>query len=652
MKYVIALCLGLAGTTISAGELIPVEHFANIPAVSDFSVSPNGKRLAVLARNDSGYYDVLVAPWGTKDFKGIAQLGKSIDRFEWIRWGNDDWLLLAVSLPEGLGIGTYRLTRLYSINANTGEMKLLQRRGLAEKTRTLRDVEAYRQEANVISFLPKDPQHVLLQLWDTIDEAPAVFKVNIETNGWEKVVQNSIDARRFFATADGKVLLARGFDRGEREDNLLSLYWYRETEDDEWKILRRYRALVDEEFYPQQLQDDGKHLLVLSTHGLGRLGLFNYDIENDQYELIFAADNYDLDDVMFNHEARLTGVSWLADYREYHYFDEKDRQIQELLDKTFVGGRASLVSYNLEKTRMVVMAGNDATPSKYFSLDLNAGKVEYLSSSYPELDKVKMSGVQRFDYVARDGMKLNGYLTLPVGLPKDTKPPLVVLPHGGPASRDTMYFDYMVQLFTNRGYAVLQPNFRGSSGFGVAYEVAGYRQWGEAMQTDVLDAINWVAEKKLADTENMCLVGWSYGGYVALTASVKTPELFKCYASIAGISDIYGTAERRYFALVGNDEFYSRWMGDYRNEADVARLKANSAIYGVRNIKRPILLIHGTRDTQVEIMQSEAFYEKARRVGVDIEFIEQNNGTHYLDYGPNRIEAMKAIDEFLRKHLD
>lgn len=234
---------------------------------------------------------------------------------------------------------------------------------------------------------------------------------------------------------------------------------------------------------------------------------------------------------------------------------------------------------------------------------------------------------------------------MPINLQPNSKPPLVVLPHGGPHSRDYRYFDPLVQLIAHEGYAVLQINFRGSSGFGTDFETSGYYQWGRRMQQDVMDGVDWLNKQNLVNGD-ACIVGGSYGGYVALTAAVQTNQAFKCFVSIAGISDLE--------EMIDDEERADTYVANIVDPADSDAKKALadvSAINHLDKIKAPILLIHGTKDTRVNFQQSSDFYSKAKSKGLNVRYIELKNGTHFLDNPDNRKVAYGEISAFLNKYL-
>jgi dipeptidyl aminopeptidase/acylaminoacyl peptidase len=302
-----------------------------------------------------------------------------------------------------------------------------------------------------------------------------------------------------------------------------------------------------------------------------------------------------------------------------------------------------------DQNRYIVAAQRNDKPTKFFWIDVKAKKGGLWFSQYPYLGKVKLGQTGAFSFKASDGMEIGGYLTMPVNA-GDKKPKLIVHPHGGPRGRDYQYFNPWVQFMVNRGYAVLQVNFRGSTGFGSAYERAGYQQWGKAMQQDIYDAVKWVKAQDIVNTNESCLVGASYGGYVAMTAAFQKPDMFDCIVSIAGIPDLSLMVAEDY-KWQSNHSWVEEQIGDPNDPKVAKEFFKLSAINNIDKIKAPILLIHGTYDTQVRVKQSKNFYNKARRRKMDVEYIEMDYGTHYLDGDDNRKAAFKAIDDFLAKHL-
>lgn len=648
MKRVLIFILLSFWLLPASAEELPVEYFG-LPMIKNVAVSPDGEHIAAMVRNDQGYYDVVVAPFGSTKLTTVARLENQLDRIEYIRWGNNERLLVSASYHIEIAGNNSRRGRLFSIAIDGSDMLELKRRRSKDNKYSI-----YYSGDRIVSLLEDDPEHILLQTYDPLDDAVVVYKVNIYTSEYEKLFSNDYLVSAWYANAEGEVVLGFGLteerDQFKEASDLERVFWYRKDSKSSWKKLKEFTIFEDEAFNPVALTGENGFIYVLSDHAIGRMGLYKYNIIKGEYgDLVYAVDGYDLGNVIID-DGELVGVSWAENYRKQHYFDKEDVALHSLVQKTFKGAHVYISSTGEAEKKVVVYAIGDNIPGKYYLLDLEKGKASFWFSQYPYLEGKQLANKIPFEYEASDGMKLNGYLTLPVES-DEKKPPLIVFPHGGPQARSYQYFHPWVQFFANRGYAVMQINFRGSTGFGSYYEASGYEEWGQRMQQDVLDAIKWAAKQGTVDTENMCLVGASYGGYVALTASFQTPKMFDCIISLAGISDLPELIADDGFAR-GATVALTKLIGDPAVESEYKMLQAVSAINHIKQVDVPVLLIHGTRDTRVRFGQSERYYEKAQRLGKDVELVKIENGTHYFDYGPDLMKALEAMDEFLAEHLD
>jgi dipeptidyl aminopeptidase/acylaminoacyl peptidase len=632
------LCLLLCILTAPAlAAELPYEHFGHLPVVEQPKVSPNGELIAVVVNSDQGP-TVNIAPFGSRDLTPIVQLKSGEDRIESIGWANDERLLVSASQSSLISGDRIRISRLFSIGADGQGLREIKRKTVTPP----KWFEVFYDTTRIVSWLRDDPEHVLIELYDTLDEAKAVFKVNIYTNKFKKLFVNTYDVNSWFANRNGDVVFGFGVN-----DNIRTI-WYREDNDSEWRKLHSHEMGESESFDPILIADDKAY--VISDYNVGRQALWLYDIASGDFEeLIYAAEDYDIDGALVSFDdGAVIGAFYTDHFRKDVYFDEAYESTSKIVDSSFSNYETFIVSRSMDRKRMIVSALRDDSPPKYFWLDLGKGAGGIWFSQYPYLEKQQLAKVQPFEYEARDGMQLNGYLTMPVDAKK--KPPLVVFPHGGPFARDYQYFDAFVQFFANRGYAVLQMNFRGSEGFNNNYEIAGYREWGQDMQTDIYDAVEWLEEQGTVDTKKACIVGASYGGYAALVAAFQQPERFRCIVSIAGIGDL---TEHAVMTSRGGwaEEYVNRTIGDPGDGNDRRVLDDVSAINKTAMLKRPILLIHGTYDTQVRVSQSRDFYKKAKKAGAKVKYIELERGTHYFDENQNRLAVFKALDDFLGKHL-
>lgn len=626
-------------TFCAHSEEAPLASFAHQPLIEQPVISPGGKHIAAVLNAEDGP-SVVVSDFGSRELHAVLKLKKSEDRIEWIRWANDERILVSASYSRVFFGERFRVSRLFSLDLDGGNLEQLKRKTAREpKVWT-----GWLSEDHVLSMLPDEPDHILMELYDDQDDALAVFKVDIYNNTFDKQFVNKYEVDQWYADTHGRVTFGIGWD----EDVVTT--WYRSPGDKEFQKLHSRTLFEDEKFSP--ILVDGDNALVMSDHELGRAAIWRYNIPAGAFEeLIFAADGYDVSGPILDHDGtRVIGAAYVEHYEKRQYFDESQSSIDQLVVKSFPDYQTHIVSHDRDWSRLIVLAIRDDSPPKYFWLDLAGKQGGLWFSSYPDLEKVSLTKVQPFEFAARDGMKLNGYLTLPQR--NDArKPPLVVFPHGGPHARDKQYFDAFAQFFANRGYAVLQVNFRGSRGFSSAYEHAGYREWGRAMQDDVYDAIDWLESQDVTEKGSACIVGASYGGYVALTAAYQQPRRFKCVASIAGIGDLVDRVEANLLYSETMTISAKKTVGDPGDREERRLLRENSPINHLDRIKSPILLIHGTHDTQVRVAQSRDFYSKAVAAGLDVEYLELEGGTHYFDDHANRVATFQALEKFLAAHL-
>jgi dipeptidyl aminopeptidase/acylaminoacyl peptidase len=348
----------------------------------------------------------------------------------------------------------------------------------------------------------------------------------------------------------------------------------------------------------------------------------------------------------------LTSVTYETDRPRWHFLDDERRAQQEYLDAELPGRLNRLGSHSRDETRWVVHSGGDRTRGRYHLLtweDHGAQReMKPLFDASPWLPEDELAEMRPISLTSRDGLTIHGYLTVPVGVePKDL--PLVLHPHGGPWHRDSWGFNPEVQFLANRGAAVLQVNFRGSTGYGRGFWEAGFGQWGLTMQDDLTDAVGWAVDQGIADPARVGIYGGSYGGYATLAGITKEPELFACAVSYCGVSNIFTWLEGFPPYWEPLRAMMHEMVGD--PERDAQRLKATSPLFHVDRIRCPLLVAQGANDPRVRKAESDQIVAALRERGVDVQYLVKDNEGHGFQNEENQFDFYRAMERFFVEHL-
>jgi dipeptidyl aminopeptidase/acylaminoacyl peptidase len=602
-------------------------------------MSPDGKKIIYL-QNVENKTALVTLDFETGKMNTVYVSDNIKFKFRLLEWANNDKILFSIAAPYyRYGVPTME-TRLMARKADCSEKA---RELVNPRSRYNGSVDHVSQfQDNIINLLPDDPQNILIGVDLEEPNLDTVYKLNIDT--LFKTVQQHYkkDVRSWITDQQGRVRVGEAFNNESATTSSL-IY---NLENKEWKEVWKKEVFSGSLVSPLGFGKDPDILYVRADYN-GRNAIFRVDVSKPDLpmELVAKDDKYDIDgSLIYSSKTRdVVGVYHSEADGGRIYWDDSFKKLQAAIDKALPDTTNYLIDSSQDELLYIIFSTSDTMPGEYFLLDNSKNSLNLIATTYPQLDG-RLQGNKKTTYSARDGKTIEAYLTLPAGYTAGTPYPCVIFPHGGPMARDYGEFDYWAEYFASKGIIVLQPNFRGSSGYGREFEMEAIQNYGLTMQDDLTDAANWLIEQKLADPERIAIAGGSYGGYAALMGAVKTPDLFRCAISFAGVSDLLElrNSKRRYIGY----SVVRKQLGTDRKQ-----LEAVSPIMYVDRIKVPILLGHGDEDRTVPVEQSREMAKALKKYKKKHVYIELEHGDHSLSFQKNRHEFFSAMDKFLNKYL-
>lgn len=628
-KYLLAfgaLCLA-----VTARAERPVEDFGTLPAIENPVLSPNGNRIAMRV-NQNGKQILVI--WPLETGKQPTVINSGANDLNWWRWVNDDWLVAGIGANYKLvGTEDWYIRRAMAISADGKTMKIL-----AENIAM--------QNADDVLWTARDGSAQLLLAYQTSvfreDKGlwPQVDLFDLATGKQKKVVDSTTRVRSWYSDEAGNVRFGIGTMEGSRMLQLL----YRKSNGELFRTVEKaFLGKGESLLVPHIFSADGKTAITVADKD-GFDAAYAMNLETFELgEKLHSVAGYDVEGLVADSSGTgLAGVTYTDQRDKALWLDPIIADVQNALEQSVPGKAVSILSMDRNRVNFLVRIGNASSAGIYYLFDKRVGKLQRLSYGSDRLKGTELAPVKSIRYKARDGLEIEAVLTLPKGRKAD-KLPLILMPHGGPFARDSEAWDWWSQFLADRGYAVLQPNYRGSSGYGVAFADKGEGQWGLAMQDDLDDAVSWAVQQGIADAMRVCIVGGSYGGYAAMRAAQRGGKRYRCAASFAGVSDL--EAMRRYDGSFLNGKFASDWL-----DKQVADLDAVSPLRQADKVAIPMLLVHGKKDLRVPYKQSASFADKLKKAGGNVHYVEQPEGDHYLSREADRIQLLTELETFLDKH--
>jgi dipeptidyl aminopeptidase/acylaminoacyl peptidase len=622
-RSLIAVTASFAMTTTAFAQSnppeIPLRDFFRNPESANFLLSPDGEKIAFLkpyenrlniwVQPEKGGEAKRLTGATDRDIRGFAFKGNDFVVYVKDKGGDENFHLYSVSLADGKD---QDLTPF----DNT-------------KVQLIDDLEDHPTDV-IIGMNKRNPQ-----IFDA-------YRLNVKTGELQMIAENPGNISDWLTDHDGKLRVAT------TTDGVNTSVLYRRTENDPWKtvITTDFKA----SFSPQFFTFDNANLYGVSNIGRDKAAAVEFDLESGKEKgLLFQRDDVDVAGLSYSRKRKvLTAAGYTTWKDERKFFDRETEDLFRALESKLPGYDVSILSSNKEEDRFVVRTLNDRSLGGFYLYDLKSGDLRKLADRAPWLNADYLAEMKPIEYKARDGLTMHGYLTLPQGRP-GTGLPVVVNPHGGPWARDQWGFNPEVQFLANRGYAILQINFRSSTGYGRAFWEVGFKQWGLAMQDDITDGVHWLIDQRIADPKRVAIYGGSYGGYATLEGLVKTPDLYAAGVDFVGPSNLFTLLNSLppYWEQV-RKQFYEM-IGD--PEKDKEYLRAVSPVFHADRIKAPLFVAQGANDPRVKKAESDQIVEALKKRGIAVEYMVKENEGHGFANEENRLEFYAAMEEFLKKHV-
>lgn len=470
-----------------------------------------------------------------------------------------------------------------------------------------------------------------------------VYRLNVFTGEMKMVAENPGNITGWNTDHDGNIRVA------VTTDGVTTSLLYRETELDPFRHI--ITTNFKESITPLFFTFDNKYLYCSSNQGRDKAAIVKFDIASGkEIEVLFQHPDVDVSHLTYSHKRKvLAAISFVTWKHERVFLDEELEMIFDKLMLHLPGYEININSYNKNEDMFIIRTYSDRSLGSFYLYESKSDTLTKLTDVSPWLDENDLAEMKPISFQSRDGFTIHGYLTIPKGH-SGRNLPVVVNPHGGPWHRDKWGYNPEVQMFANRGYAVLQINFRGSTGYGRKFWEASFKQWGKAMQDDVTDGVKWLIGEGIADPKRIAIFGGSYGGYCTLAGMAFTPELYACGIDYVGVSNL--------FTFLNTIPPYWKPFLDMMQEMvghperDKELLTSSSPVFHVDKIQAPLFVIQGAKDPRVNIDESNQIVEALKKRGIEVPYLVKENEGHGFHNEENKFEAYEAMEKFLEEHLN
>jgi dipeptidyl aminopeptidase/acylaminoacyl peptidase len=623
-----------AAAPAAAPQPPSLDEFIAKPLARAAVLSPDGQQIAVVKVAEEGkvrkaFIDLMDA--GDPDLKRRRVSLGDLD-VEGLAWGANDRLLVSMRYETevnavvtgsrlGENFGSTKLRRTIAMGLDGDNQVALFGKSL-ELLRFNEDL------TEIIDLLPDDPDNILMRAWDPTQNVWALYKVDIRTGLPDLMERGTLNTSTWW-TRDGAPVLREDWNGS----GTVASFYYRQPGQSVWKFVRKARLneLSKPDFDFLAPTPDPAIWLVSTTNDPGGArSVYKFDLTTMAIgDRVLAHADRDIDDCLLDSRRNLVGAAFVDDRIAYEFADASlaphFRGVNAFFTNT---SNVEIGSLTPDHNRMLAKVSSPTDPGGFYFYDRVAHRLQGLDATRPWLSTDRLAPVEILDVKARDGQALRAYLTAPLA----TGPrPLVVMPHGGPEARDSYDFDLIAQAFAAQGWMVLQPNFRGSGGYGQAFAQAGRRHWADTMQADVEDAVDQLLAAGRADPKRVAIWGGSYGGYASLMGAIRRPQLYRSAVSLAGVTDAgaFLAFQRRRDDDGISYDYWVKQLGDPKADAEL--IASESPTTHAAGIQVPVLLLHGTKDDIVDISQSRAMNDALKHASKSVQYVELKDAGHHLD---------------------
>jgi dipeptidyl aminopeptidase/acylaminoacyl peptidase len=606
-----------------AQNQIPLEDFFKNPEKTSYQISPDGKYFSYMAPYENRM-NIFVQKVG-KD-KATRLTGETDRDISGYYWANPNRLLY---LKDDGGDENFSV---YGVDKNGKNQKCLT---CFEGVRT-----------QIIDDLEDIPDEIIIGLNKRNPQVFDPYRLNIESGDMTMLAENPGNIQGWMTDHEGKLRIAIAIVDGVNTQIL-----YRETEDDEFKdvLTTNFKETVNPAFF----DFENKNVYATSNLGRDKQAVVLFDIANGkEMEVLYENDDYDVGGVFYSRKRKvLTSASFTSWKRERHFFDKETEALYERLNKDLGDYELGISAVSKDENVYMVRTYSDRSLGAYYLYNKEEDKLEKIHEVSPWIDETQMASVYPISYTARDGLVIPGYLTLPKGLTLETAKnlPIVINPHGGPWARDNWGFNPEIQFLANRGYGILQMNFRGSTGYGREFMEKSFKQWGLTMQNDITDGVYWLINQGIADKDKVAIYGASYGGYATLQGVVVTPTLYAAAIDYVGVSNLFTFMQTippyweplldMMYEMVGNPK------------TDSVQFVATSPALNADKIMTPLFVAQGAKDPRVNIDESDQVVAALEERGIEVEYMVKDNEGHGFHNEENRFDFYRAMEKFLDAHM-